>query len=95
MFKKSWFSPWINNIDEGFSVFVSRAFAIYREGARRLTLSIDNGGRHGATIFLGSGARWDDNPGASIDAETQMMIIERVKKALEWSGLQVSLFGGI
>ena len=94
MFKKSRFSSWITNADEGFSVTYSRDFAIYREGNRRLTLSIDTGGNT-ATIFVGSGGRWDDDPSESFDAEMQMKIIGRVQKALEWSGLQVSLFGGI
>ena len=94
MFTKSRFSSWITNADEGFSVTSGRDFAIYREGSRQLTLTVDNDG-NSATIFVGSGARWDDDPNVGIDAETQMKIIERVKKALEWSGLQVSLFGGI
>jgi hypothetical protein len=94
MFKKSFLSSWITETDEGFSVNYGRDVAIYREGNRRLTLSIDVGGKW-ATIFVGSGARWDDDPNNAIDAAAQMMIIERVKKALEWSGLQVSLFGGI
>ena len=94
MFKKSWFGSWTTDVDEGFSVRYGRDFAVYREGSRQLTLSIDIGGK-AATIVVGSGARWDDDPSKSVDTATQMKIIERVKKALEWSGLQVSLFGGI
>jgi hypothetical protein len=84
MFTKSWFGSWITDGDEGFSVRYGRDFAVYREGHRQLTLSIDVGG-NGAIIIVGSGARWDDDPGKSIDTATQMEIIGRVKKALEWS----------
>jgi hypothetical protein len=92
LFQQSWLSSWITEASDGFSVWLGRGFAVYKEGARRLTLSTDAGG-DSVTIFLGSGARWDDDPNTRIDDGTQMIIVERVKKALEWKGYEVSLFG--
>jgi hypothetical protein len=57
MFTKFWFGSWITDGDKGFSVRYGRDFAVYREGDRQLTLSIDVGG-NGAIIIVGSGARW-------------------------------------
>jgi hypothetical protein len=90
MFKTPWFNRALIESDEGYSVRWGQDWAIYCEGHRELTLTIDVGGS-GASIFVGSVTRWDDDSSTTIPADTQMRIVENVRRALEWKRFRVDL----
>jgi hypothetical protein len=91
MFKTPWYDRALIISDDGYSLRWGQDWAIYQEGGRKLTLTIDVGGS-GASIFVGSVTRWDDDPSRVIDSSTQGRIVENVRRALESKGLDVQLF---
>ena len=90
MFKTPWFDKALIRSDEGFSLRWGQDWATYNENERKLTFTIDVGGQ-GASIFVGSVTRWDDQPFHPVEPETQMRIVRNVQRALEWKGFQVEL----
>lgn len=74
--------------DEGYSIAFGRGWLAYRRGGRRLEATVDAGGP-GVTIFVDTVNRWDDDLSNEIDRKTQALILEDIKKALEWRGLKV------
>lgn len=91
MFKTPWYDRSLIMSDGGYSLRWGQDWVIYREGNRQLTLTIDVGGM-GASIFVGSVTRWDDDPSQMIDLSTQARIVENVRRALKSKGFHVELF---
>jgi hypothetical protein len=89
MFKTCWFKPGVIASDEGFSVLPKRDRLTYREGKRSMTISIDMGGNE-FTIFVGTIARWDDDPSNSVASETRKKITDNIRRALESQGQKVN-----
>jgi hypothetical protein len=91
MFRRGWFRRnWIYS-DEGFSVQVAGRFAvIYREGKRRMAVSVEMLTR-GFAISLERIGRWDDDPIRSIGEREKHRIVLNIKRALESQGESVEL----
>jgi hypothetical protein len=88
MFRRRRFSGEIVS-DEGYSVAVGRDWLTYQRGGRRLSATVDVGGP-GVTIFVDMVNRWDDDLSHEIDKETQASILNDIRAALAWQGLEVT-----
>jgi len=91
MFTTPWYYRAMIKSDDGYSIRWGQDWATYQEGGRQLTLTIDVGGS-GASIFIGSVTRWDDDPTHMIDSTTQSRIVHNVRQALESKGFRVELY---
>ena len=90
MFRTRWYNRGTIVSDEGFTIWVGRDSVVYRRSDRAMTISIDWGGSE-INIFAPTANRWDDDPSAEIDKLTKDMVLDDVRRALEWKGLKVNL----
>jgi len=90
MFNTPWYDKALIRSDDGFSLRWGQDWATYEENGRKLTLTIDVGGS-GATVFLDTISRWDDNPSEVVDALTQRRIAGNVMSALTWKGFSAEV----
>ncbi len=88
MFKKKWWAGRIDS-DEGFSVWLGRDALVYREGKRRMVITIDFGGSQ-VVIFEISIGRWDDDPNNAVDEKEKARIADNLKRAIESQGYTAS-----
>ena len=89
--KRKWFHASQIVSDEGFSVaVVGRDRLVYREGERSMSVTVDAGAK-AYDIFVISIGRWDDDPADSVSEQQRVRIAERIRRALESQGNQVSL----
>jgi hypothetical protein len=88
MFRTRWLNRSTIVSDEGFSIWVGRDQVVYRRNDRAMTISSDLGGSE-INIFAPTANRWDDDVSVEIDEQTKAVILENVRRALEWKGLKV------
>jgi hypothetical protein len=88
MFRKRWGGR--IESDAGFSAWLGRDALAYREGNRRMEITIDWGGKQIA-VFQVSIARWDDDPGNLIDEKERTRIAGNIQRVVESQGYTTKL----
>lgn len=90
MFKTRWYNRGTILSDEGFTIWVGRDSLVYRRSSRAMTISIDCGASE-INVFAPTANRWDDDLSTEVDELTKKMILDDVRRALEWKRLKVNV----